>query len=581
MITLLPWFPRLSTAVVMIPVICLLALILAFPGGISAKPTTSDQARIVVKNWLAMNASPLDTPLGQQIKDVEAYYHEEIAYYIVYLSPKGLVIVSGDDMVEPIVGFLPTGVKYDPSHDNPLGALVSRDLPGRVLVAREVDRQVQSKKRQLTSSDTYTVAQRKWALLLSASATRAKAGVKGSEEDSSPALWVWVPPMVQSTWDQSVTWDNGQACYNWYTPGCNPADINCPDPFVFVGDPNNYPSGCVGTAMAQLMRFFQYPTGSVVTGPYGIYIDDPNTPVPYNLRGGDGSGGPYNWGNMPLDPNAATTDNQRKAIGALTMDVGASLNTWYTSGGSYADTCNISSALVDSFGYGNAVNTWWFQASDPNSPPEPIQIPESTRNNMINPNLDAGYPAILGIRSDDGVGHAVVCDGYGDDQGTSYHHLNMGWSGYCDAWYNLPTVDPNSPPTPAFTVLNKVIYNVYTDPNSSGEIFSGRVTDKSGIPIGGVTITATGPGDPLVAVTNEMGTYAFPMVDPNTTFSVSASKRGYNFSPNPWPVTTGTSTSTNFWDDFGDTGNVWLGSSVVGSKNIPIPAIIMLLKTDK
>jgi hypothetical protein len=41
----------------------------------------------------------------------------------LYLNLAGLVFLPADDLVEPIIGFLPEG-QYDPSPDNPLGALI-------------------------------------------------------------------------------------------------------------------------------------------------------------------------------------------------------------------------------------------------------------------------------------------------------------------------------------------------------------------------------------------------------------------------------------------------------------------------
>ena len=55
----------------------------------------------------------------------------EPVYYIVYLEPSGFVIVSADDLVEPIIGFADDGT-YEPSPENPLGALVTNDLNGRM-----------------------------------------------------------------------------------------------------------------------------------------------------------------------------------------------------------------------------------------------------------------------------------------------------------------------------------------------------------------------------------------------------------------------------------------------------------------
>ena len=62
-------------------------------------------------------------------------------------------------------------------------------------------------------------------------------------------------------------------------------------------------------------------------------------------------------------------------------------------------------------------------------------------NGMINPNLDSNNPVILGIDDSQGDGHAVVADGYGYKSSTLYHHLNMGWDGEDDVWYNLPNID--------------------------------------------------------------------------------------------------------------------------------------------
>ena len=56
---------RVSVRIIKIQIICLLALILTLPAGVWAKPTTPEQARTVVENWLALDATPLGVPLGQ------------------------------------------------------------------------------------------------------------------------------------------------------------------------------------------------------------------------------------------------------------------------------------------------------------------------------------------------------------------------------------------------------------------------------------------------------------------------------------------------------------------------------------
>ncbi|MBU4448589.1 MAG: hypothetical protein KKD99_08385, partial [Proteobacteria bacterium] len=60
---------RLSKSIIKIQIICLLALILALPAGVWAKPTTPEQARTVVENWLALDSTPLGSSLGRQVKE--------------------------------------------------------------------------------------------------------------------------------------------------------------------------------------------------------------------------------------------------------------------------------------------------------------------------------------------------------------------------------------------------------------------------------------------------------------------------------------------------------------------------------
>lgn len=49
---------------------------------------------------------------------------------------------------------------------------------------------------------------------------------------------------------------------------------------------------------------------------------------------------------------------------------------------------------------------------------------------------DPPRPVIMVIGSTEGAGHEVVADGYQDD-GTTLIHINMGWEGYEDGYYNI------------------------------------------------------------------------------------------------------------------------------------------------
>ena len=492
--------------------VVLLTLLLSVLDGRGA-PTTADQAMNAVTGWLKTDQSPLQTTLGQQVKTVQTFGDAKgiTLYYVVYLNPEGFVIVAGDDLIEPIVGFAPRG-EFDPSTDNPLGALVSSDLPSRLTA-------VQALAGAKTQS-MFSAAKDKWGQLESLAQ---KATVT---ENALPNISdVRVTPLIQTLWDQTKT-ASGYACYNYYTP-----------PYA-SGNANNYPCGCVATAMAQLMRFWQYPVNGVGTDSFTITVD--GVAQSRNLRGGNGTGGSYVWSDMVLNPTSSSTLAQRQAIGALCADAGVSVHMSYSnaaSGGSSAYMEYVPGALTNKFYYTRAVcggNAYYSIGAG--------------LNGMVNPNLDSGFPVIFGITGTEG--HAVVCDGYGYNVGTLYHHLNLGWGTftpwYNTAWYNLPTIDAGGN---NFNSVSACVYNVWT--NGTGEIISGRVLDSGGNPVAGVAVSATRSGGGTYTATSDAhGIFALARIPSLSTYSVSASNAGHSSATQT--ISTGLST-----DGSPTSGNKW------------------------
>jgi hypothetical protein len=469
-----------------------------------AKPTTPGQAMVVVQAWCRMEAAPLKSSLGKAVSEVQTFRDTSGTdlYHVVYLSPAGFAIVPADDLVEPIIAFSSEG-NYDASETNPLGALVGNDLPGRIARVRGSKQFVGEKSGELTSEQA--TALRKWERLQNSAPLMESGFVTVSD--------LRVAPLILSKWDQATVNDN--YCYNYYTP-------------------NHYRSGCVATAMSQLMRFHQTPGSAVGTGSFTIYVDGVNRSEA--LMGGNGTGGAYSWADMPLLPDETITDAQRQAIGRMLHDTGASVNMNYTSNGSFAPTWQTADALKTTFGYSNAV------VGGNNG----YNIPADARNRMVNPNLDAGLPVLFGIVGSHG-GHAIVGDGYGYQSGTMYHHLNMGWSGNNDLWYNLPNIDDSYY---GFTSILDVVYNVYT--SGTGEIISGRIVGCAGGALSGVTVTATLYGGATMAstTTNSNGIYAFTRLSSDTSYIIGASKSGFSFEYQQ--VNTG-----NSWVYPSSSGNRW------------------------
>jgi len=478
------------------------------------RPTTAEEAEKLVVGWLKADPKPLGMSLGQQVREVETSRNEsgEAIYYIVYLQPYGFVIVSADDLVEPIIGFV-QGDSFDPSPENPLGALVTNDLKRRIAAVR-----TGSGLRIMAEEPFHAETRAKWRHFIDLASAR-KDGVTMMASGITSISDVRVAPLVQSKWDQRIVSDDCPlACYNYYTP-------------------NNYLCGCPATALAQLMRYFEYPTTGIGVHQFTITVNGGQQTA--YTRGGDGSGGPYNWSDMVLDPKSiceTLTEKQRQAIGALCYDAGVSMNTSYSSSGSGwpgGTLARMINALRTTFTYANAVHGY-----NSESPIGGGLI------GMINPNLDAKKPVVLST-----IQHAFVCDGYGYNYSTLYHHLNMGWLGQDDAWYDLNTSIGTSGGD--MGIVCSCVYNVQTLRAGEGEIVSGRVLNHSGRPMVGVVLYLKAEGEIIGETeTDSKGIYAFDYLESNTAYTVNAVSRGYGF--NSQEVTTGISR-----DNSVVSGNVW------------------------
>jgi hypothetical protein len=487
---------------------------LAEPAG--GAPVGSSAAVDAVTGWLAKDPTPLAEKLGHDVKGVETFKDGQgtALYHVVHLAPSGFVIVAADDQIEPIVAFAVRGA-FDHSAKNALKALADKDLPARLAQARAYP-----------GAARFVNAPAKWRQF----AKGIKSPPAGPNASVTSVSTVWVAPFLKSLWDQETIGDaGGMSCYNYYTP---------PYP---AGSTTNYPSGCVATAMAQLMYHFQYPIAGVGTNSFSISVNGAWTQA--SLRGGNGAGGPYLWSAMPAVPQNPSTA-QCQAIGALTSDAGVAANMEYEAGGSGATLWAARNALTGTFLYSNAIEGG---QDNPNFSLSPSLI------SMVNPNLDARLPVMLGIWASSTEGHCVVCDGYGYLSGTLYHHLNMGWSGYDNAWYALPDIDAAGVAT--FTNISSCIYNVSA--GGAGEIVSGRIVDGSGNPVPYASVTASRFGGGAYAASSDTnGIYALVELPSASDYKLTVSQSGYCDATGNW--STGTSQ-----DNSATTGNVWRANFVL------------------
>ena len=303
-----------------------------------------------------------------------------------------------------------------------------------------------------------------------------------------------VPPLVQSKWNQ------GDDIYNSYTP------------FYSL-------CGCVATAMGQIMRFHEWPTQAIAGKTMTCTYNDEKTPLAMQ-------GGVYDWSAMPLVPNASSiTDYQRQTIGTFVRDIGVSVHMNYTKGRSDAYAAMTAFAFTNTWKY--AQSQYWDNfdnaSTNKNDDASLGYIPINTFENAILPNLDAGFPCLLGITegfSKYDSGHAIVADGYGYLGKQRYIHLNMGWSGSSDYWYifSLDTDDGYD-----FKYLTDIVYNLF--PTNTGNIVSGRITTNNGTAIAGVAVRAYDASSNLVAAATSSATGVYALIVPNEPLSLTITAR--------------------------------------------------------
>ncbi len=274
-----------------------------FSPGAFAKPVAKEDAAKAVSGWLKQPGRGLKAPIGNAVKETEVFTDAagNPEYYVVYLKPSGFVIVPADDLVEPIIGFSPAG-KYVASDKNALGALVMRDIPARLALAR-------AKQPAAALQARMKNAQRKWDRFRIAAA--APAGMIMSPLSSVSDLRV--APLIQTQWSEDVAGDDTNiACYNYYTP---------PGP---NGSENNDPCGCVATAMAAVDALL----ASIPPREWGRpafqspRMERPRTPTSAagTEKAGPTIGPRWCWFRAPR-----ITTAQCEAIGALCYDAGVSV----------------------------------------------------------------------------------------------------------------------------------------------------------------------------------------------------------------------------------------------------------------
>lgn len=363
---------------------------------------TQDEAILIAENLNLNEGTSSKFSKGSKIKKASYAFpfftkKKEAAFYAINYENGGFAIVSADDRNTPVLAFSENSSFQNDTINYPEGLKMWLAFQTKNIENIKIKNEVQS-----------ALKKSEWSFA-------AKKTPKGSPtskiEPEDPATCPpdqneVVGPLLKTTWGQ------GQG-YNTYV------SLLCSNK-----SGGRAPTGCVATAMAQIMKYYQKPSS-------------------------------YNWANMPVDYGTTTT-------AALMSDIGAAVNMDYNCDGSSANSKEqIASSFINDFHYSNASGG-------------------NYNYQTVVSQIAAGKPVILtGGRKKSGIsfnmytdGHAWVCDGYrkstlyyyddsqGFCQGTGYLQLymNWGWSGLYNGWFSFNNFNPT--PDNTYNYEPRMYYNI-------------------------------------------------------------------------------------------------------------------------
>ncbi|MBR1469279.1 MAG: C10 family peptidase [Prevotella sp.] len=346
---------------------------------------------------------------------------EDALYYVFNIGEKdGFVIISGDDRTPAVLGYTDNG-QFD-----------AADMPDNMRAW------LQGYADQLAWLQEHPEVE--------------------NTIQKSPTKNV-VAPLMQSQWNQDAPYYN-----------------DCP---VFLNG-NQSVTGCVATAMAQVMFYHQYPGQTTKEIPsytygkrWGQTITENAVPVTT-----------FDWVNMLPVYTSSATDAQNAAVAALMHCCGTSVKMDYAdkdNGGSGANSGNIAGAMKTYFDY-SATTRYVGRGS----------YSLSQWNSLIYSELEAGRPVIYGGQSSGG-GHAFVVDGYDGDE---LFHVNWGWGGFRDGYFLLSVLNPGSTAgigastsSDGYSFNQDAVIGIQPNHGEEGEEEAGASLTFSGVSISGSNIS--------------------------------------------------------------------------------------------
>ena len=341
-----------------------------------AAPVTPDKAQQAASQFMqqrrsgvTLKSTPVSLPRRMMANAQQSPY-----YIFNTTDNKGFVIVSGDDRTRNILGYTDNG-SFDPNNIPP-----------------NMKEMLENYAQEMVMLD--------------------QLGITSENLTAPRPTHNSISPMITTHWDQ------GDPYWN-----------HCPE-FMNVTEEGDTVgefayTGCVATAMAQVMNYYKYPLTCSQIIPsymvtfylneeYGVFDTDPLYPIYFD------------WNNMKDRYTGAETEAEKDAVAWLMLYAGCAAHMQYGINASSTSDPYIPTALNEYFNYDAKL----VYRSD---------YEQADWEEMIYQELAEGRPMIYNGRAGTGGGHSFVCDGYayGD-----YFHINWGWGGIGDGYFVLSVLNP-------------------------------------------------------------------------------------------------------------------------------------------
>jgi PKD repeat protein len=348
-----------------------------------ANPITTTTASQVAENFLKQNTTVKRVKL--QLVFTETLSTGVPAYYVFNVNNQnGFIIISADDAAHPIIGYSTKNQYVIPNKKSPfavwmskrkteIGTIVERQLNANAEISGEWERYSTNNSSNLRITNPNSVATTS------------------------------VNALVQSTWNQEPLYND-----------------SCPGGSV---------TGCVATAMGQIMRYWSYPAHGKGSS---SYCDcSPTFQQTYGTLYANYGAATYNWANMPLSISSSNSD-----IAKLMLHCGISVQMDYSPSESGAwvisadDSICAQRSYVKYFRYnGNTIQGLLR-----------TNYADAAWISLLQNELNAGRPVQYAGWDPSQGGHTWVCDGY---DASSNFHMNWGWGGIDDGLFSINNLNPD------------------------------------------------------------------------------------------------------------------------------------------